>query len=122
METKDELVHLPVPYTLEWRDPADGERPRRRAAGGNVADGERYITLTSVSLPRVLEPERIIAYRVFDSFQPRADEAAGVPRGRRVMYAALWRVPPGPWWVRVLILLVAVAAILYGCSGTCSLV
>lgn len=28
------------------------------------------------------------------------------------MYAALWRVLPGPWWVRVLILLVAVAAIL----------
>lgn len=30
------------------------------------------------------------------------------------MYAALWRVLPGPWWVRVLILLVLVAAILYG--------
>lgn len=29
------------------------------------------------------------------------------------MYAALWRVLPGPWWVRVLILVVAVAAILY---------
>ncbi len=28
------------------------------------------------------------------------------------MYAALWRVLPGPWWVRVLILLVAVAALL----------
>ena len=24
------------------------------------------------------------------------------------MYGALWRVLPGPWWVRVLILLVAV--------------
>jgi hypothetical protein len=30
------------------------------------------------------------------------------------MYAALWRVLPGPWWVRVLILLVLVAAVLYG--------
>ena len=29
------------------------------------------------------------------------------------MYAALWRVLPGPWWVRVLILLIAVAAVLY---------
>lgn len=29
------------------------------------------------------------------------------------MYGALWRVLPGPWWVRVLILVVAVAAILY---------
>lgn len=28
------------------------------------------------------------------------------------MYAALWRALPGPWWVRVLILLVAIAAIL----------
>jgi hypothetical protein len=28
------------------------------------------------------------------------------------MYAALWRVLPGPWWVRVLILLVALAALL----------
>ncbi|KAF2411878.1 hypothetical protein B1729_18115 [Microbacterium sp. B35-04] len=30
------------------------------------------------------------------------------------MYGALWRVLPGPWWVRVLILLVLVAALLYG--------
>jgi hypothetical protein len=30
------------------------------------------------------------------------------------MYAALWRVLPGPWWVRVLILVVIVAVILYG--------
>ncbi|MCK6079606.1 hypothetical protein KZX37_03095 [Microbacterium sp. EYE_5] len=29
------------------------------------------------------------------------------------MYAALWRVLPGPWWVRVFILLALVAAILY---------
>lgn len=28
------------------------------------------------------------------------------------MYGALWRILPGPWWVRVLILLVAVATIL----------
>jgi hypothetical protein len=28
------------------------------------------------------------------------------------MYAALWRVLPGPWWARVLILLVLAAAIL----------
>lgn len=28
------------------------------------------------------------------------------------MYGALWRVLPGPWWVRLLILLVAAAAIL----------
>ncbi|MFI8592815.1 hypothetical protein ACIGCK_00060 [Microbacterium sp. NPDC078428] len=29
------------------------------------------------------------------------------------MYAALWRVLPGPWWVRLLILLVLAAAIVY---------
>jgi hypothetical protein len=28
------------------------------------------------------------------------------------MYAALWRVLPGPWWVRLLILLIAAVAIL----------
>jgi hypothetical protein len=28
------------------------------------------------------------------------------------MYAALWRVLPGPWWVRALILVVAAAAVL----------
>lgn len=28
------------------------------------------------------------------------------------MYGALWRALPGPWWVRLLILLVAAAAIL----------
>lgn len=30
------------------------------------------------------------------------------------MYAALWRVLPGPWWLRVLILVILVAAVLYG--------
>ncbi|GAB3603236.1 hypothetical protein GCM10027411_14170 [Microbacterium aureliae] len=29
------------------------------------------------------------------------------------MYAALWRALPGPWWARLLILLVLVAAVLY---------
>lgn len=29
------------------------------------------------------------------------------------MYGALWRILPGPWWVRVLILLVAVAVVLF---------
>jgi len=29
------------------------------------------------------------------------------------MYAALWRLLPGPWWLRLFILLVLVAAILY---------
>jgi hypothetical protein len=29
------------------------------------------------------------------------------------MYAALWRLLPGPWWVRVLILLVLLVAVLY---------
>jgi hypothetical protein len=31
------------------------------------------------------------------------------------MYGALWRVLPGPWWVRLIILLVLVAAILAAC-------
>ena len=30
------------------------------------------------------------------------------------MYAALWRVLPGPWWVRGLILLALAAVVLYG--------
>ncbi|WP_417563161.1 hypothetical protein [Microbacterium sp.] len=30
------------------------------------------------------------------------------------MYAALWRLLPGPWWVRVIILLVLAVAVLYG--------
>lgn len=29
------------------------------------------------------------------------------------MYAALWRILPGPWWLRLLILLIALAAVLY---------
>jgi hypothetical protein len=31
------------------------------------------------------------------------------------MYGALWRVLPGPWWLRVVIVLVLVAAILAAC-------
>ncbi|GGH44510.1 hypothetical protein [Microbacterium album] len=30
------------------------------------------------------------------------------------MYAALWRLLPGPWWVRVFILLILLAGVLYG--------
>jgi hypothetical protein len=30
------------------------------------------------------------------------------------MYGALWRALPGPWWVRVVILLILTAAVLYG--------
>ena len=29
------------------------------------------------------------------------------------MYGALWRILPGPWWLRLIIVLVLVAAILY---------
>jgi len=30
------------------------------------------------------------------------------------MYSALWRILPGPWWVRLIIVLVLLAAVLYG--------
>ncbi len=30
------------------------------------------------------------------------------------MYAALWRILPGPWWVRLFLVLVLLAAVLYG--------
>jgi hypothetical protein len=30
------------------------------------------------------------------------------------MYAGLWHILPGPWWLRVLILIVLAAAVLYG--------
>ena len=31
------------------------------------------------------------------------------------MYGALWRALPGPWWVRLVVVLVAVAAIVWVC-------
>ncbi|MDQ4214776.1 hypothetical protein [Microbacterium capsulatum] len=30
------------------------------------------------------------------------------------MYAALWRILPGPWWVRLIILIGLLTAVLYG--------
>jgi hypothetical protein len=33
------------------------------------------------------------------------------------MYAALWRVLPGPLWVRVLLVVVLVAAVLYALAS-----
>lgn len=30
------------------------------------------------------------------------------------MYAGLWRILPGPWWLRVILLVVLAAAVLYG--------
>lgn len=29
------------------------------------------------------------------------------------MYAAFWRILPGPWWVRLIIVLALIAAVLY---------
>ena len=29
------------------------------------------------------------------------------------MYGALWRILPGPWWVRLIVVLVLLAAVLY---------
>ena len=31
------------------------------------------------------------------------------------MYAALWRVLPGPWWLRVLLLVLGAAAVIAAC-------
>jgi hypothetical protein len=31
------------------------------------------------------------------------------------VYGALWRVLPGPWWLRLLILLIVIAGILWLC-------
>jgi hypothetical protein len=31
------------------------------------------------------------------------------------MYGALWRILPGPWWLRVIILVVLLAAVLGAC-------
>ena len=31
------------------------------------------------------------------------------------MYGALWRVLPGPWWLRVLILIALLAVVLFAC-------
>jgi hypothetical protein len=33
------------------------------------------------------------------------------------MYAALWRILPGPWWLRVLILVVLAAAVLFALTA-----
>ncbi len=33
------------------------------------------------------------------------------------MYGALWRALPGPWWVRVLILLILASAVVWLCFG-----
>ncbi len=75
--------------------------------------GGRYITLTACS-PLYSLAERIVAYGgVFEGFQPRALGAPGLAEGGGLMYAALWRILPGPWWVRLLILLVLLAAVLY---------
>ena len=29
------------------------------------------------------------------------------------MYSALWRILPGPWWVRLVLVLVLIAAVLF---------
>jgi sortase A len=58
--------------TLEYVVPEqiDVLNPVPQAA--SAPDGQRYITLTSCS-PRFSNAERIVAYGIFDSFQPRAD-------------------------------------------------
>ncbi len=34
------------------------------------------------------------------------------------MYAALWRALPGPWWVRVVLLTLLLAAVVVPCFST----
>jgi sortase A len=93
---------------LEYVRPDRG----RRLAPVPQSDGRRtrtgIMTMTSCN-PLFSAAERIIAYSVFDSFYPRAD---GRPRRSRRPSRESTDVrgtvasPPGPWWVRVLILLV----------------
>ena len=56
-----------TPETVNVLDPT----PQGTGLGGAPSDGGRYITLTACS-PLYSLAERIVAYGVFDSFQPRA--------------------------------------------------
>ncbi len=61
--------------TLEYVTPQAVDVLLPVPQASSTPDGERYLTLTSCS-PRFSNAERIIAYGVFDSFQPRT---AGPP-------------------------------------------
>ncbi len=81
---------------------------------GRVRRPSGYITADELQPAVHLDHERIIAYGVFDRVLPAGpDGPTGARRDRRdrerggLMYGALWRVLPGPWWVRVIILLAA---------------
>ena len=68
--------------------------------------------------------ERIIAYGVFDSLAADIRRSAGGDRGHRdgegiVMYAALWRVLPGPVWVRIVHPVVLCRDRAPACSSRC---
>lgn len=58
--------------TLEYVKPSAVDVLDTVPRAGNQTDGDRYITLTSCS-PRYSNAERIIAYGLFEAFQPRAD-------------------------------------------------
>lgn len=58
--------------TLEYVTPTQVEVIQSVPQVSETPDGERYLTMTSCS-PMFSLAERIVAYSVFDSFQPRAD-------------------------------------------------
>src|SRR5690606_38872728 len=93
--------------------------PDRRAAARAAARRRR--DRRSVPHPHQLRPEAQHAradHRLWSvrELHPSRRRTAGLAHRRsgRLMYAALWRILPGPAWVRVLILLVLAAAVVYG--------
>lgn len=79
---------------------------------------DRLITLTSCN-PLYSTRERIIAYGVFESWQPtsagpRRSLRPSLPPRRKAnrVYALLWRALPGPVWLRALLLAVLLAGVL----------
>ena len=80
---------------------------------------ERMLTLTTCH-PMFSARERYVVHAVLDGWQPRsAGEPASADRGTdrrcRLMYSALWRVLPGPRWVRALVLLALALAVVAAC-------
>ncbi len=76
---------------------------------------ERMLTLTTCH-PMFSARERYVVHAVLDGVAAALGRGAGVAdrgtdRRCRLMYSALWRVLPGPRWVRALVLLALALAV-----------
>src|SRR6185437_2527772 len=108
------LLHVPLPeYGVHQAQHHPGALLRSAGEGCAARRPLHHHDDLQPALPRPGAHRSIRRARVVAAALGGSAEGDRGRSGRQLMYGALWRVLPGPVWVRILILLVLVALVLY---------